>query len=86
MSFPSYIFPASRAEFARLRLDDCNISEPCPIYSGPHSGKFFLDADLARRDERWIPLFRPLIADPANEVELVELDEADIQPKEATQR
>ena len=86
MTFPAYIFPASRAEFGRLRLDDHNVSNPLPIYSGPHAGKFFLDADLAKRDERWIPLFRPLIADPANEVELVELDEADIQPKEATQR
>ena len=86
MTFPAYIFPASRAKFGRLRLDEHNISEPCPIYSGPHEGKMFLDAALAEREPAWIPLFRPLIADPANEVELVELDEADIQPKEATQR
>ena len=82
MTFPAYTIPEKFADKARLRLDECNISEPCPIYSGPHAGKFFLDADLARRDERWIPLFRPLIADPANEVELVDLDEADIQPVE----
>lgn len=86
MTFPAYTMPAKFADKARLRLDEWNIAEPCPIYSGPHAGRMFLDAALAKRDERWIPLFRPLIADPANEVELVELDEADIQPKEATQR
>ena len=82
MNFPAYTMPAKFADKARLRLDDCNISEPCPIYSGPHAGKMFLDAALAEREPAWIPLFRPLIADPANEVELVELDEADIQPKD----
>lgn len=80
MSFPAYIFPAANADKARLRLDEANVSEPCPIYNGPHAGKMFLDAALAERDERWIPLFRPLIADPANDVQLVELTEQDITP------
>lgn len=76
----AYVFPSSKASKARLQLDECNIAEPCPIFSGPHAGKLFLDADLAVRDERWIPLFGPLIADPANEVELADLSIDEITP------
>ena len=78
MTFLAYIFPASRAEFGGIRLDSCNVTEPARIYSGPHATKRFLPAALAEREPRWIPLFQPLIADPANEVQLVDLDEADI--------
>ena len=81
MSFPAYVFPAELAAEARLRLDSCNVSEPCPIYAGPHAGKVFLDAGLAERDQRWIPVFRPLIADPKNAVLLVELEESDLIDK-----
>lgn len=76
----AYVFPLSRAEFARLVLDDCNRSEPCMIYRGPHAGKMFIDSALAERDPRWIPLFQPLIADPANEVIIEDLDLADLTP------
>lgn len=78
MTFAAYVFPAIHAAKATLRLDEYNVSEPRSIFSGPHAGKLFLDADLAVRDERWIPLFGPLIADPANQVELVDLNSADI--------
>lgn len=80
MTFPAYVFPSQHSSKARLRLDDCNVSEPGNIYSGPHSGKMFLDAGLAERDPRWIPLFQPLIADSANEVQLVELTIQEITP------
>lgn len=79
MSFPAYIFPKERAAYARLELDEFNVSEPLEIYSGPYAGFMFLDAALAERDPRWIPLFQPLIADPLNEVQLVELNLSDIQ-------
>lgn len=69
----AYVFPAKFKNKAKLRLDTHNVSEPLPVYSGPHAGKLFLDAEMAVRDERWIPLFGPLIADTANEVDLVEL-------------
>ncbi len=76
----AYVFPAIHIDKARLRLDDFNVSEPCKVYSGPHAGKLFLDAGLAERDDRWIPLFGPLIADPSNEVELVDLSIEEITP------
>lgn len=82
MKFPAYIFPAKNGHKARLQLDELNVSEPLPIYSGPHAGMMFLDAGLAERDERWVPRFGSLIADPANEVQLVELELADTQPPE----
>ena len=74
----AYVFPAIHAHKAELKLDECNRSCASLIYSGPHAGKMFIDAALAEREPRWIPLFEPLIADPANEVHLVDLDEADI--------
>ncbi len=74
----AYIFPASVAGKARIRLDECNISEPFLIYSGPYATLYGLDAALAEREQAWIPHFQPLIADPTNEVQLVDLDEADI--------
>ena len=78
MTFKAYVFPAKFEALAELRLDEANVSQPLPIYSGPHAGKVFLDADLAARDERWIPLFGPLIVDPTNEVALVDLELSDI--------
>lgn len=78
----AYIFPSIHSHKAQLELDPCNKTSPSLIYSGPHAGKMFLDAALAEREPRWIPLFQPLIADPANEVQLVELELADIQPPE----
>lgn len=80
MTFLAYIFPSRHSSKARLRLDDCNVSEPGNIYNGPHLGKMFLDAGLAERDPRWIPLLKPLISDPANEVQLVELTIQEIIP------
>lgn len=79
MTIKAFVFPASRADQARIVLDSCNVSEPAVIYSGPHKGKMFLDAALAERDPRWIPLFQPLISDPANEVQQVVLSVTDIQ-------
>lgn len=78
----AYVFPAIHAHKAELELEPCNRTCASPIYSGPHAGKMFLDAGLAEREPRWIPLFQPLIADTANEVDLVELELADIQPAE----
>ena len=80
MIFSAYIFPASRAANARLVLGPHDVSEPCKIYSGPYAGMMFLDAALAERDPRWIPLFQPLIADPANEVQIGDIDLDDLVP------
>lgn len=80
MSFPAYIFPQSVAHKARIRLDNVNVSEPMLVHSGPHAGMMFLDAGLAERDPRWIPLFEPLIADPVNQVQLVTLTAQEIAP------
>ena len=77
MTFLAYIFPVSVADKARITLDECNRSEPLPIYRGPHEGKMFLD-EVNLRDPRWVEFFHPLFIDPANDAHLVELDEADI--------
>jgi len=75
----AYVFPASRAFKAELQLDEVNKSRPLRVHRGPHAGKMFLPAALAERDPRWVPLFQPLIADPANQVQLVELTHDDIR-------
>lgn len=80
MSFPAYIFHSDKALKARLSLDACNFTEPCFIFNGQYKGLMFLDAGLAERDPRWIPLFQPLIADPLNEVQLVNLTLEEITP------
>lgn len=80
MKFQAYIFPESVSGKARIQLDACNRSEPGKVYSGPHAGKLFLDAGMAERDPRWVPLFQPLIADPSNEVQVVELTADEITP------
>ena len=74
----AYVFPAKFKNKAKLRLDAHNVSEPLPVHSGPHAGKVFLDAEMAGRDDRWIPKFRPLIADLSNSVELVDLTPEEI--------
>lgn len=76
----AYVFPASKAALACIKLNDSEESEPCEVFNGPHARKWFLDAELAARDNRWIPHFQPLIANPENQVELVELSEDDITP------
>lgn len=80
MTFNAYVFPEAVSGKARIQLDRVNRSNPGKIYSGPHAGKMFLDAALADRDSRWIPLFQPLISDPANEVQLVTLTTEEITP------
>ena len=80
MTFSAYVFPESVAQKARIKLDDCNFSEPSKIFTGAHAGKMFLDAGLAERDPRWIPLFQPLIADPANQVQIADLTTDEITP------
>lgn len=76
----AYVFPAIHAHKAELKLDECNRSCASLIYSGPHAGKMFLDAALAERDPRWMPVFQPLISDPLNEVQLAELTISQITP------
>lgn len=76
----AYVFPAAFANKAKLQLDAVNKSRPMRVHRGPHAGKMFLPAALAERDPRWVPLFQPLIADPANQVQLVELTRDDITP------
>ncbi len=80
MKFPAYIFPSDKADKARLELDSGDKTEPSKIYSGPYKGMMFLDADLALRNPDWRPLFIPLIADPANQVQLVELTTEETTP------
>lgn len=76
----AYVFPASHAELAHIQLSETEVSYACAVFNGPHAGKFFLDADLAIRDPRYVAFFQPLIADPLNEVELVDLALPDIAP------
>jgi hypothetical protein len=80
MTFDAYVFPESVAHLARLTLDAVNISTPARVYGGPHAGKMYLDAALASRDPRWVPLFEPLIADPSNQVQFVTLARAEVTP------
>lgn len=75
----AYVFPAVHAHKARISIDAHNRSEPSKVYSGPHAGKMFLDAAMADRDPRWIPVFQPLILDPSNEVQLVDLSVEDVR-------
>lgn len=76
----AYVFPASKAALARIKLNDFEESAPCKVFNGPHARKWYLDADLANRNSDWIPHFEPLIANPDNQVERVELSEDDIAP------
>lgn len=80
----AYVFPAIHQAKATLTIDAHSKTMPSKIWSGPHAGKLFLDAGLAQRDPRWIPLFEPLISDPANQVQLVNLTRKELTPPSMT--
>ena len=76
----AYVFPAIHANKARHRVDDCNITEPSMVLRGPHAGKMFIETALSDREPRWISRFQSLIANPNNNVELVDLVVEDKNP------
>ena len=73
----------SESELSRfqLRLDGCNVLRPVPVQSGADAGKYFIDADVTKREPRWQPLLSNARSKAgANSVAEREIAKAELQP------